>query len=710
MSLCLRFEAGKKKFMLVCVQNLLDLLSGLQKSTIYATAVPEGSSVRDDLSRLVSLSSYVVKDEGLQFTDCDAVQLMKTAVTKKGCHFHPAVATFPVGAFMMESISEMLTQARQDQLLGKEFEAAADFATSLSVTVDNIIRKDKDTGAIEIVVPQMNKVCDMVAKFISFTEMTSERARVLLSGQYQCVASRIDELLESLTEAAAMKNTDFFTKLSDLFVGCFVEKPESPWTDGKSSDCLQQLVALATFQPWAKLPLARLLGKTHAANLEKAASSIVALGNCLQKSFPNLTALKTIDSKEALVMSSEVRALYTMLTDESVTTAIAKLAPALKPGIKEIFGFITKNIGHCLCSTASTMGKFLESLLETEIQFDQILAANVVGLVDLSDDAKAGTVDSDTDYGAFFAAFPAFFSESKPATLQIGSKKVTVHVSFLCLAGALLQMSKYVLSIQQLITAGHTLPTFEDVVQKAITDANVQFKFQALKPVLLLLTGLNKSASAFHEIHRKLDDSKVGIAHGDQIKQYHKELTHALAGSFAKSIEDGSSELDGMLAYFGSRFGRIATNHAVPGLFRAPVLDREAIGQLCQDADVKMILFGAQKAGTQCELIQSFLQGAKSVTILPPDVGTAITAVLDSVQHFASANNPKGMPEAGNVTLSNVTYFQASVSLSQAMVRTLNPGETRTGLISKCNTLLEKTKMFPDPQLSKKANQALAGK
>ena len=110
-------------------------------------------------------------------------------------------------------------------------------------------------------------------------------------------------------------------------------------------------------------------------------------------------------------------------------------------------------------------------------------------------------------------------------------------------------------------------------------------------------------------------------------------------------------------------------------------------------------------------MMQHYLQSVKTLTFIQTEVGSEVTSLIGMLDAFSSSNHAKTMPpEDAKVNLSNVTYLQGSVSLAQSMVRNLNPGETRTGLISKCMALLAKTKVTADVILTKKANQALAGK
>ena len=201
------------------------------------------------------------------------------------------------------------------------------------------------------------------------------------------------------------------------------------------------------------------------------------------------------------------------------------------------------------------------------------------------------------------------------------------------------------------------------------------------------------------------------MANIDQIKVYHKTLVDKLEASLMASLTSCSSEIDVMQKMFHDAFVQIKAAHTLPALFRAAQLDRDAISKLCQDSNVKMVLFAASKVSSQCELMIGFLTGLKSLSILQQKTGTAIAALLTDLGSFCSTSNAKIMPGDDNkVVLANVTYFQGSVSLSQAMVRALGPGETRTGLVSKCLALLEKNQMTADPILTKRAKQILDGK
>ena len=56
--------------------------------------------------------------------------------------------------------------------------------------------------------------------------------------------------------------------------------------------------------------------------------------------------------------------------------------------------------------------------------------------------------------------------------------------------------------------------------------------------------------------------------------------------------------------------------------------------------------------------------------------------MVKDLAEFASAQNPKVCPKDSGITLSHVSWFQGSLTLSQVMTRKLQPGEMRLGLVS----------------------------
>ena len=88
-----------------------------------------------------------------------------------------------------------------------------------------------------------------------------------------------------------------------------------------------------------------------------------------------------------------------------------------------------------------------------------------------------------------------------------------------------------------------------------------------------------------------------------------------------------------------------------------------------------------------------------------------VTSLLKDLAVFASAENSKVFPKDDvPITLSNVSWFQGSLTLCQVMSRPLTPGETRMGLVSRCLKLLDMKKMGCEAALKQKASQIQDGK
>ena len=703
--------------MIDAARSALELISCFQKSTIYDTAAPEKSSSRDDFERIASLISHAISGKNFQSGDCEAAQSHKALATKRGTTFYTGMVTFPVGSWVLEQINEKITQFKQDQLLGKEFEGIVEFAEgNKSFSVDSLTRKDKDSGNIDIFIPSQAKVIDMVAKYFSFVEKASDHAKGLLQIQMMNVASRISELQDSLVMAAALKHEDFAANLNKLLLSCCGGSGAEEWNDQKSSECCQALSAMKGLAFWVKLPLPRLLGKQNAATLDKWAGEIASLSASLQSAFPKLCALKDAQSTDTIIMSAEIKGLYNLLRDKDMNTAVHKLVPKMVPGLLAVSAQIDKAVKDWLAALGLTFKTFLEGILATEPQFDSILKADIVGTVDVDTDGKS-KVDNDADFGGIYLAYGQYLPDNMKINVRFekSTSDVSVHASFICLAGALLQMSKYVLMIVDTVETANATPDIKKVVDQIMSciaqkkdHTSLSFKCSILKLLLGFFPGLSKAGTAFTEILGKIGEDMANI---DQIKDYHKTLLNKLETAVVASMTSCSVEIDTMQKMFKDAFVKIKGAHPLPALFRNSQPDREAISKLCSDSDVKMVLFAASKVSGQCELMSGFLAGLKSLTILPQKTGSAVAALLEDLKAFSSTSNAKTMPgDDNNVVLANVTYLQASVSLCQAMVRGLGPGETRTGLVSKCLALLEKNQMTADTILTKRAKQILDGK
>lgn len=161
-------------------------------------------------------------------------------------------------------------------------------------------------------------------------------------------------------------------------------------------------------------------------------------------------------------------------------------------------------------------------------------------------------------------------------------------------------------------------------------------------------------------------------------------------------------------------FNNVRVAHPLPSMFQAAKVDRKLVSALVSDKRVQYLLFAGTKASKVCKQIKEFSERVRTLP-KPTVLNSTMTLMLDAVQkdldEFSSNTHQKVMAkENEKFRLANFSWFQGSTTLAQVLTRTLNPGETRVGLASRCVALLKSQGMGCEPALLKSAQALSEGK
>lgn len=293
---------------------------------------------------------------------------------------------------MCDCISEMLAQARQDQVLQGEMDAIYDFAKGLPQFTKETLLHERN-GNLEIVVPTMGKIGDMTAKFLSFGEVGSARLKLEYHTEASLIQSKISCLGAALLAAGAQKAE---SKVSEL--GRFFTKlaKEGQLSDKESASCCHVLTYFATFQPWTKISLAKLLGKDGASPLEENLSKVIDLAKSMQAAFSSILAMaKESDDASAcelLLIGEPVRNIYSKLIPGScVHKGLVAFWPEFAGGLASIVDLVDATVTRWVAKTCSTFGCFIKNLLDKNASLEKVLVKDIVGHV--QPDVEQGEAD-----------------------------------------------------------------------------------------------------------------------------------------------------------------------------------------------------------------------------------------------------------------------------------------------------------------------------
>eukprot|EP00438_Fugacium_kawagutii_P009255 Skav231866 [mRNA] locus=scaffold2307:248072:253277:+ [translate_table: standard] len=708
--------AAKTKFMVGHVQSLMDFIEKFQNSKIYDTACDAKSPLREDLYRILTIADPVAKQVRLSVSDLEKFEHAKTALLKhKQGGFYSAFTIFPVGVFIMESLQQAISQSRQDQLVNSELTSAAEHAQSLGEIKKEALIKEKD-GDFDISVPGISKFADMVAKLHLFQESASPELKNMPSCEASVwhITKRIDEVKTIVFEAIVTKYALKFKPLNDILEQC-----KNGLSSEKTLLCSEGISKLQAFQPFAKIPYCKLFGKEIAAYIDDRLGSISNLSKLMGASLATIGKMPKDDEvNETVFMNNKIKELYVMLNDKEVCAKIFDFAAVLKTGLESVKETIKVAISSWVCRTASTFPSFLGSLMETEIAVDSILKPEIVGDVC---DTDEGLVD----WSGIYAAYVSLDQSARTKVqvkMQGEVKTIDVHVAFLCLAGALQQVSAYSYFLVRTSKEAKDTDLFKSLYEKeyqskkAGADAKhalSKSRLDILKNFVPHLSRMSKAIGAYDSIISKTGD---GIGFMDQIQDFQAKLKAVIQTELQQCVQVMYDELDSMKLGFNQLFENVKAKFALLEMFQDKDKDKlseTSVSALVSNPEAALLLFLGGKAGSVCEGITS---SVSLMVSLPKDVlissslSNMLAHLQKSLSEFASDQNPKSFPNGSEANLSNVSWFQGSLTLAQVMTRKLAPGETRLGLVGRCLTLLDTKKMGVEPSLKQRASAFSAGK
>ena len=329
----------------------------------------------------------------------------------------------------------------------------------------------------------------------------------------------------------------------------------------------------------------------------------------------------------------------------------------------------------------------------------------------LSQDGKIGL-----DYGKFYVTYMSFMNvktEIETPGPDGSQRMVPVDISFLCLAGALLGIAKYMNMFKEKLREIEGMKgldelaqlDFEFVKNKKGEKVSV-YKSSAIAQICSYFSKFAALAASFETMIKHLPED-------DKEKVIFKLLMGNVGGMVSQLLAQCNNEIVSAWNYLDKMFKEMQGVHNVPGIFQGERLDKIQVTTLVDDPLVQLLLFVGGKCGGACDEIKKALD---SIQVLPKDLivtqslATMISAVHADLRKFG-ANTNQGPPKEGEkIALAQFSFFQGSLTLSQCLCRDLKPGETRLGLTKRCLELLNSKGIQCEDSLKRRVDALIAGK
>eukprot|EP00435_Cladocopium_sp_Y103_P023439 s2217_g5.t1 len=342
--------SGKAEIIVPTLKKILTFAETFVASKVYASAAPEKSALREDVTRLIQLLRVACADSEVAAAELESADGAKVQLTKGKSAFQSALTIYPLGVFLCETVSNLISQSRKDQALQAEILVVSEFAQGMKPFSRDAIVKERD-GEYEVSLPQQAKIADMTAKYFNFKDNASDRMK--------------------------KKFPKFEDFMEDLTTGKLVE--------AKVTECLQMLGDLSSFQCLAKLHLAKLLGKENASNLEGKIGAVTSISRLVKGALGKLCALAAGSVTEEMLFDDKITALFKELKDLTVIKQLGEVVPSWATGISKMVALIEKSVATFMEQATSTFHGFVSRILAAEVNLDEVLQTTIVGAFDQDD-------------------------------------------------------------------------------------------------------------------------------------------------------------------------------------------------------------------------------------------------------------------------------------------------------------------------------------
>lgn len=579
----------KKKGMDENTNKVVNFLDAMYASDVFKAAVPEKSSLREDLNRVHCMAKAVVSTCRLDDSGAKDLDAARAALAKnRQGSFHSAMTIYPLGSYIIDHVGKITNQHYKDQLVMKDLDVALEFAKSFQV--DSFI---KDNG--EIAVTSQAKVIDMTAKYMSYHSDASHHVK----SSTECAAKeneilmKINQVTDALMAAAGKS---FESNLKDM-VDLLKKLPDGNLTDEATAQLAKALTSASSFHPCPKVPLQKVIGKDRAETMERGIANVTKFCSKIEAAIPKIIAMSKEVPDETFLTHEPLKEVFSLLNDVDGRLSACKVAPVLAVALDAVEQAVSSGVTKWISKMASTFPKFLIEILKPEIGLELILTPEVVGSVENEIEEGADSKDAKGEVD-WCAAYCAFVRHCRNAQAQVPFQDQTLkyHVAFICASGALLQVAKYLMVMVQKVEEVRAVKPFNDLMigeWKGDGSKDVVFKMPALASLQHSLPKLYKALPSLNELVSSIEQVNANAV--AEVKAVWQKMNFKIGQILKDAFHQGNGEINLMQTLLQELFDKIKANHSLPIIFQAEKVDRGAITSLCSDPDVNQFVAALNK-------------------------------------------------------------------------------------------------------------------
>ena len=330
-------------------KQLLDFISGFQSKTFDDWVENHKDNVQlmqwlDDVAKLHILTVSVLQqeEEALTGEKLDELKNARNHLLSKKSSLVESMTLWPLGQFIQQAANSRMEIFLRDQSLKAEVQQCIQLSSQLKTfTCDTMFKPD----SLEIAVPGLNKVVEMVSKFNMAEQLGSKRFLQEHQDQLKIIGVKITELQNAMLSACVHK----FRKSVGEGLRPLLETLLGGQIDADSTARLVEFVNEAeNFNPVQTSMLNKCLGasaspiqdavqetRTFWTRFSSVTSAVVGLMNA-----------ETVNCVVQRLLSSDLLALMEIYNDPSKIELLQKLCVDLWPQMSQIGDTIRRSAMH----------------------------------------------------------------------------------------------------------------------------------------------------------------------------------------------------------------------------------------------------------------------------------------------------------------------------------------------------------------------------
>ena len=698
------------------IGKLNDFFKVWQSSSLCSQFSEAKHFIVDEMAKLASLVTAALNTAPafMEAAACEQLEATRTGLLKaKAGVFYTAIAMSPIGGEVSARVSQRVQQNRADVILSMDLDSAFEIAQGLKSLNPESLLKTKD-GEVEVVVPHQHKIVDMVSKFVCFKEKASKDLQNRSVDPLTFIEGKIMALSSSLEMLITQRYTSKFNECMSPLMAAMMKGAL-----GEDSHKLYDVVvSMATYLPLGKLPLSKILGKASAEALERRLAVVTTYMGLLKNGFALIVKMLTKDFNEDLLSQPAVTEFYIKLQDKEARSLLATTAPFLETSFKSMLDAMQACLTTWLGQVGSTFVKFLNKLAEPDVIVDTVRATlreDVLGAFDVK---AVNTEEAELDWFFAFSNYIKYMGTQQVLLPGEGVESKHVHAAYICVAGALLRIAKYVMVIlsQEKVCHDDKVLLFKEMLHASRSAAKGSSPEWETK--MSRLIGCQHVFEKLAQVTGQFDDmfeQACSITGGmDSVTAFYKALQKIAAAAASEFVAAIGADVASLQDAVNTLYKDLIAKNDLDKIFKSDVLDKQSMLALCTDPNMQGLVLSCAKADRFLLEVGGMLPRRKNLKVpqwMSESSAKLISALQDDVQKFQAMDGSVDKDkQACKVSMATVRYVNGSMTLGQALSRDLQPGETRIGLVGRCQNILAKKGIAVEPMLLKKVSAMKGGK